>query len=92
MKIKVKVTKTDIKRGIRESPTSCPVARAIDRAAGRPCALVGHTEINIVCSDAFGRQRIEIPNSVKKWIHRFDLDKVCLPFNFMLEVPDAFRR
>jgi hypothetical protein len=86
MKIKVKVTADDIKRGVRNSCSLCPIARALKRVrpAGykRAAVIAGggwllfRTETKTLMADT--------PKTARYFISRFDNVKKVKPISFTL--------
>lgn len=77
----ITVTQTDIDRGQRHSGTTCPIARAIRRAARRwrwPVS-VGPTTV-----DLGPRQEVALPWRAINFVNNFDGLAPVKPFRFKL--------
>lgn len=82
--MKIRVTKEHIKKGIRTSPSQCPVARAL-KAKG--LVNVGVTEDDINWNKRGGPyQWAATPPTVTEFIRAFDKKQPVKPFSFQLEV------
>ncbi len=80
MKLKVKVLKSDINRGVRDNTTSCPIARSLKRMiTGYVC--VGSRSVTIL-----GKPDFPLPEEAQKFVTRFDHNKKVKPFEFELEI------
>lgn len=76
----VKVTKQDIKEGMRNIHSSCPVALAIKRATGVDYVSVGDVVF-------LGEDIVRVSRAVDRFVTRFDDKKPVKPFNFRLTLP-----
>lgn len=89
----ITVTKTDIKKGKKESTTCCPIALAVKRKLKKPQLIyVFRDEIR------FGRQwgnnydnDIDLPKSAVKFIDKFDDGEKVKPFSFTLSAKELKR-
>jgi hypothetical protein len=81
--MKISVTQEHIEKGKRFSCFYCPVALAI-RNKNFTEVLVNFEKLRII--DPTSRTVYYLPcsQSVKKFIHKFDLGKLVKPFNFIL--------
>lgn len=79
-KIKVTVTKEDIRRGIREDPESCPIARAVRRATGRRFVAVDEA----ITFDST-REVYNLTPQADQFINDFDRGDNVKPFKFTSE-------
>lgn len=79
----IKVKQAHIDFGVRNSPISCPIARAVRDAFGiDDGVVVGEHSINI--SNEKTTTRYNVPANVKIFIQRFDSEKAIEPFEFEL--------
>ena len=81
--MRIEVTASDIRYGIRRECLRCPIARALKRATGEDWSV----------GDVNGyplRDKIEgvayWPNEVCAWIEDFDHERVVQPFAFELDI------
>ena len=89
----INVTQEDIDKGNRNATTSCPVARAINRAtkdivsnvSGFAIELYGLMPNNSLFTIVY---REEPTKAVKTFIKRFDSNQPVKPFSFVLNVTD----
>ena len=79
MRTHVRVMQKDIDQGARANGESCPVARAVARAANRSC----HTSYYSIVLDG---KRGGLPESVKQWIRTFDRGGSVKPFEFDIDL------
>lgn len=84
--MKIRVTKKDIKNGVRESFTQCPIAKAVRRAGVcfyqiNKGAVILHGE-----TTSEGGHKIKLPASAKRFIGRFDTRNEVKPFMFNLKI------
>ncbi len=79
-KIRVRVTKTDIKNGLRFRSAHCPIALATKRKLNNQSVLVSPSGIHI---RAFP---VEISNlkKIQKFVNDFDNSRYVAPFSFTL--------
>ena len=82
MKKLIKVTQEDINNGVRGSAYSCPIANACARES--IFVGVGDVIIRFKPNGAI----IHTPESVKKFVKKFDKGKSVEPFNFLLDCSD----
>lgn len=90
MSITVKVTRADIKAGVKNHALKCPVSRALARALGKravriiwPCAayrLVFGARPFFQTSK--GGSYYPLPETVGRFVQRFDAGKSVKPFSF----------
>lgn len=87
MKVKIKVTQDDIRNGLKETASLCPIALAAKRSLAKIGSMdgVGITIIGFTANN--GRQyNLDLPNEVTEFIRRFDGDEPVEPFEFQLEI------
>lgn len=78
MKKLIKVTKKHIRRGMRESKDSCPIALAMKEAGAFP-------ELEVTNFMAFWRGRhSDLPRSARRFVKTFDAGRPVKAFNFYL--------
>lgn len=85
--MKINVSKTDIKKGVRGNCHACPVARAIRRAKGLEGTdvAVGSTGwVRVKDRYPFGRSGDKAPEKLKRFITSFDLRQPVESFSFDL--------
>lgn len=84
-KIRVKVTKRDIKLGLREDMTRCPVALALHHRKFKAANVC----YNLISLDGlwYRPESIPSPKSVERFVKRFDAGKPVRPFSFTLKIP-----
>jgi hypothetical protein len=89
--VKIRVTRQDIKRGIPESDTCCPIALAIKRKVRHSVRVDFMREVNCPVP-AFadisrdGRERrYALPNSALGFLQAFDSHEKVYPFTFEME-------
>ena len=72
--MKIKVTKTNIRRGDRGSTNSCPIARAVKRTFGLDEVCVNVDSIQFGVSDGLSSapKKIPLPKEVQDFISVFD--------------------
>ncbi len=85
MKYNIEVTQDDIDKGIRNSDTSCPIAKAVRRATGnkKPNAIsIVRHKIRVGDSEA------PTTKTIKDFIEKFDSvgRKAVKPFSFVLRL------
>lgn len=73
--MRVKVTQRHINTGRRNSPWSCPIAKAVRGATGRT-ASVGPSEFSV------GKRTYRLPARSRRFIARFDWGSPVKPFTF----------
>jgi hypothetical protein len=80
--MRVRVRRLDIWLGHRNEPGWCPVARAMNRATGRPWAVYGGC-----ATELFKRpmRTHSLPASVLSFVVAFDAGKKVAPFAFDFE-------
>lgn len=84
--VRVEVTAEDIAHGEAGSCNNCPVAKAVDRTAGRCDARVGSTYLCFAGDHDL--REIPIPKEATAFIRRFDDDENrSSPFAFDLTLP-----
>ncbi|SRR5260221_9150024 len=98
MKYVINVLQEDIDNGSTQSPTRCPVARAIRRTLPKSDAVVGSREADLTVTKTtfffFKRDVrkfcVKLPSKAKSFIINYDAygkkDTHVKPFNFELEV------
>jgi hypothetical protein len=82
--INVKVTKDDIKNGVRQSECRCPIALAIKRDLGLKKVEVSGT----ITFPESGLECINNSTPGVNFFHRFDQGLPVNPFTLKLRVPD----
>lgn len=82
--MKIYVTQEDINNGTPVSAYSCPIALAIKKALPNYTPCVMSDSIKLVSMDDFSS--IANPESVRRFISRFDNSKPVKPFNFILNI------
>ena len=75
----VSVTKSDIRRGMKDSPAYCPIALAVSRAQGG--GVVSVYPSNILTTEGV----YETPDEVWLWILSFESGRPLGPFKFILD-------
>lgn len=80
-RVLIRVSKEDIKNGIRRSTTSCPIALALPRY-GFATPWVGFSGVRYGVSGP--RSFFPLPESACTFVSRFDDGKPVKPFNFYL--------
>jgi len=77
MKLKVNVTRDDIKRGVRENIHLCPIARALRR--------LGFSKISVDQNGIEIRNKVfDIPPKASRFINDFDFEELVKPFSFVM--------
>ena len=91
--IRVCVTKSDIKRGARGSPTSCPVALAVARRVKGKVGVGSwiHFHLTAVSYLNPARWSARTPLKVREWISRYDRAQPVKPIAFLLPAPKGMR-
>lgn len=79
MKKLINITPNDIKYGLRQSTSCCPVARAIKRAL-RPKDIYVDS-MNVI----IGRKVFLLPHAVTNFIQGFDIGLPVKGFKFLLD-------
>jgi hypothetical protein len=85
---KVSVTKTDIKKGCRYKSRNCPVARAMERAIGRPVSVYsggGFAFLHKRTLKKLGKEH-QVSGVVGDFILDFDRGLEVEPFKFTVSV------
>ncbi len=86
MRLRIKVTKDDIMRGLRESALSCPIARACKRLGYEPD--ITDETIKITCKKTRREYIAETPTRAANFITNFDAPnnskRVFKPFQFTI--------
>src|SRR6185436_6632606 len=88
-RMKITVTKNDIRRGIMNSSTSCPVALAVKRATKDSTATVGWAFIHIRHGITFDW---ELRGEVLKLVREFDKGYRVRPLSFTLPIKKVGRK
>lgn len=90
--ITVNVTDDDIIHGETGLCKTCPVARAINRLLvdGVESAVAGPYFRIWRTDDCMPLYRIELPDSVHRWIRSFDRRELSQPFSFEIDIPVQF--
>lgn len=84
-RIRVEVTKEDIDKGTRHSCSTCPVARALERALECDMAFVGR-DIFHYEKEGKTSKILSLPAFVSLKIQLFDSTGEMEPFGFDLEI------
>lgn len=81
--ITVRVTKADIKLGIRNSCRKCPVARAVRRRTRRPWIIQDGYNVE------YGDWKLPLPKTATNFIGQFDASggAKLKPFTFKIKLP-----
>lgn len=92
MMLRVEVTSEDIQSGKRGNARHCPIALAIEGAL-RQLDVQDYQDWQSSFAAVFDssieqKLAIEIPESVRGFVNRYDLTLPVKPFSFDLEVPD----
>ena len=83
-KVKINVTKEDIKTGLRNNCDKCPVALAIVRKFKSELVFVGHRAWYAI--DGKGNKvGGDLPIKAQEFIVKFDRGAFVSPFTFMVE-------
>lgn len=93
MRVKVSVTENDIRRGLRNDASHCPVARALYRrfrVHGKGVAMLvdvgdGQLLLNRIYTDTDTITAVlheDMPVSVQKFVDAFDAGRSVKPFTF----------
>lgn len=82
--MKIEVTASDIKNGERESPSRCPIARALKRST-RHYWLVHEDGVRMLCEEQNGSGfEAWLPKKADTFVRRFDEGWKVRPFSFHL--------
>lgn len=84
MKIKIKVTESDIKWSKLGDGESCPIAQAITRAGYKPSA--GYFTIYATCAKTGKVYSTRTPTELTKFMRRYDHYETVEPFNTELKM------
>jgi hypothetical protein len=86
--VTVRVTGTDVRRGLPGDPLRCPVARALRRATARRWAACRTTLVvdEPGCSD----RALTAPDEAEQFMRDYDHGREVRPFAFALDVPDRW--
>jgi hypothetical protein len=85
---KFRMTRLDIKKGQRRTPSSCPVALCVARTLVEDHVSVGSSFVS--CYRENGSMlRSKLTGKVEKFIRDFDNGKKVEPISFILEIPEA---
>jgi hypothetical protein len=90
MKLKIKVTKEHISRGVCGDSRNCPVALAVKELMPKHKAWevrVGSTNVRLTLSI---RRRYPIPLLAERFIRRFDRGVEVRPITFVIELPKSY--
>ncbi len=82
-KVKVRVTKSDIKNGFARRSMSCPIALAIKRKTESDNVSVGCGEIWVNDNYVYLHRK----KKVREWVRNFDNGEEVKPFEFTMWVP-----
>lgn len=80
----IEVTQNDIEMGLRDNCRSCPVARALTRATGKPWQV--HADRFQLDQHECDTLDAEMPGAVSDFVQEFDACRPVQPFSF--EFPD----
>jgi hypothetical protein len=83
----VTVDEEDIEKGVRGSPRSCAMAKAVRRAGIRKVAVTGETLI-LGCGRGLASVHLELLQEMKDWTADWDARKPVSPFRFRIELGD----
>lgn len=89
MRVRIEVTKRDIKRGKPRSVACCPIALAAKRR-GLLRPLV--TSVRLEAGRKRWRRRIALPLAAVDFIHAFDDERGPTPIAFTVDVPVVMLR
>jgi hypothetical protein len=84
MKLKINVTRRDIKLGERGHYAACPVARACRRHKPTARAWVLGNSISVAASPTAHLGTAPLPDEVRAFIANFDRGEPVRPFRFTL--------
>jgi len=86
--MKITVTKNDIRQGQMNSPTSCPVALAVQRATKDHRSTVGYLAIHIRQTDNSVTRIMDfaLRGPVLSFVRAFDKGKRVKPLSFTLPI------
>jgi len=89
MKIKIQVTREDIKHGVRKSSRSCPIARAIQREGWIPVA--GAAVVSATCEKTGKFYQVPTPIQLREFMLVFDMygSGFVQPFDYELEMKEG---
>lgn len=82
MATRISVTIDDIADGL--SGDECPIKLAVMRATALPAKSFGIGPIAMVLWET--RRRIELPRPAKRFVARFDSERIVDPFEFELDI------
>ncbi len=74
------VTKSDIKRGVQNIPTCCPIALAMKRRFPRRSVFVRRYYVKL------SNRIYSLPASAVNFVNKFDHDRRVRPFRFTLPI------
>jgi hypothetical protein len=80
MRIRFEVTKADIDEGHPSSSVSCPIARALGRATGKPVEVCTYL---VRAGDASTAQ---VPQTIRDFMYKFDLGRKVHPRRFQIDL------
>jgi hypothetical protein len=78
VKVKVTVTRADIRCGKRMDPYSCPIARAVIRASGCQDISVGSYTARV------GQRVFNLSRAARRFVFEFDKRAKGKPFSFYM--------
>jgi len=90
--IRIQVTKKDIKAGAQDSPTDCPIARALRRACPNfQFVYVGDdfASLNRTPCELSNCEQIDLPEVARQFVRQFDNGDDVKPIRFEMQIPDA---
>ena len=83
--MKIKVTKNDIKNGLRKSCCKCPVALALKRQTEYKKIFIGAWFFDL------DGKIVSVPESVRNFIVKFDREFDVEPFSFTLKLTNCYK-
>lgn len=79
-RVKIRVTAENVRKGVRNSFTNCPISLALINSG-----IKGFVASTTVLSELFGGSPIfSLPRSAQRFIKSFDLGKAMKPFTFFI--------
>lgn len=83
MRIKINVKNKYIEKGVRNSFGRCPIALAITDQCKPIKGIAVEVCGGVFCNDNI--MRWQLPRSARRFINKFDTNKVVEPFSFYLQ-------
>ena len=90
--IRIQVTENDIDSGAQDSPTDCPIARALRRACpNSQFVYVGDdfASLNRIPCELSNCKQIDLPEVAREFVRQFDKGGDVEPISFEMQIPDA---